>query len=168
MKVSTRKITREDFVKAINKATEVINELHPDTRLAFNCEKFIDLNKKVMKDHQKKLKEKTQELQLDLDCYKASKCVEKDGKLQKDKEGHYEYSAAGEQAVLKKQIEIQNKISEIAEEFLAEEVLVKCIIDEVKLPEKIAFDTTSSLNTFAYKNKPLFEDSIEEVEGEQA
>jgi hypothetical protein len=168
MQVSTKKITRLQFVDALNTASLVINKLHPNTRLAFYCEKFLELNKKENKAHTKKYKELTADLTLTLDCFRAQHAVEKDGKLLRDKDGQYEFNREGEQAVLKKQIEIQDKIEVVVDELLEEEVLIKCCITEVQLPDGITWDTKSKLNGFAFKNVNEFEESVEVLSEEAA
>lgn len=169
MNTSVKKVTRLKFVDALATAQAVFKTKHPRTKLAYYCEQFVELNKDVSKSHNKEAKAITGPLELELNSYRIDKAAEKDSVLLMDnipdgKGGvvtKYKFSKENEKLVYKKEEEIRGKIEAKVDEFLAQEIEVKCIVDEMKLPDNIEYDVEKSLNGFVFQNKNEFEKESE-------
>lgn len=163
MKITTKKVTRETFITALNIASKCMNDLHPRTRLANNCKEFMDENKLISKKHNKESKKLTSELERELRNCRIDNALEKDGKLLMDEKGNYQYGKAGEKLVLDKQLEVNEKIEEIADQFLLEEIEIKCIVSTLVVPDTLKQENFNALNGFVFQNKNEFEEEKEEV-----
>lgn len=164
MKTSVKKVTREEFLTAINFASQCIEKLHPKTKLAYCCGRFLELNKLVSKKNNKDSKLLTADLNRELSDFMVDHALEKDGKLWLDEKGNYQYSKSGDKLVKNKQQEVSDKIEQIIDPFLQEKLEVSCIISEVVLPDNIKQSTIDALNGFVFKYVSEFHEEIETIE----
>lgn len=164
MKTSTKKVTREAFLSAVNIASACIEKLHPKTKLAYFCNQFIELNKLITKKHNKESKLLTADLNRELSDFMVDNALEKDGKLWLDEKGNYQFSKSGDKLVKNKQEEVSQKIENLVDPFLQEELEVKCIVSEMSLPDNIKQSTIDALNGFVFKYKSEFHEEIETEE----
>ena len=171
MEVSQKKVTREALVNALNAAALISSKKHPRTKLAYYCDQFTELNKELSKDHNKKSRKIVAPLELELNSYRVDKASEKDSIIMtenivdsKDKiHTKYKYSKENEKLVLKKESEITDKINDLVDQFMMEEVEVKVIVSELKLPDDIDPVLERELNGFVFQNKNAFEEEINET-----
>lgn len=169
MTIAGRKTTREDFARAVLCAQSVVSKLHPRSKFAHWCEKFLDANKKAIEEHEKKHKKAVSKFQTELKDFMIDHAVEKDGAILFDEKGNYRFNKTSEKEVLKKTDEINEKIQAVEAELLQEEIIVKTVKDSFKLPDNVDYHVEKFLNGFAFKNKNEFEEEVrEEVEEEVA
>lgn len=175
MKTSKRKVTRLEFSNSLSVASLVINTHHPRTKLAYYCQQYMDINKALSKEHNKLSKRITKKLENELANFRVDNAVEKDGIMLTenvpDGKGNirimYKFNKKGERAVKEKEADISEKIEDAVDNFLAEEIEVKCIISELKLPENIKPDIEHMLNGFVFKHKNEHEETMEEETEEE-
>ncbi|MCE3278040.1 MAG: hypothetical protein K0S44_231 [Bacteroidetes bacterium] len=162
MKVSKKRVSRDEFITALNAASGYFS-MNPKTKLGFFCSQFIDFNKNLSKQVNKAQNKITAELKLEMSTFRVQHALEKDGQLVLNAKGEYTYNRDGEVEIIKKQEEIKEKLEEILEPFLNEEVEVKCIVSPFDLPKDIDPFMVKALNGFAFQNKNEFEENIEEA-----
>lgn len=161
MKTVKKQVRREDFILAITTADEAVTKSFKDTKLGWYCSKFVEFNERLLKKHNKELTKLTRSLKQELSTCRITHAVEKDGKLLFDEKGNYCYDKSGEEAVLKKEDEINEKINELVDVFLEESVEVICITSEfATLPKELSFLQFRALNKFAFNNKSEHEEEI--------
>lgn len=165
MQTSKQKVKRDDFVSAITMADACITNHFPNTKLAWYCEKFIEFNKTPLKQHNKELTKLTKALTTEMQSFRIDHAVEKDGKLLfEDK--RYCYNKEGEKAVLAKEAEVNEKITEVVEALMTEQIEVTCITNKFeKLPAELTPLQFKALNNFVFKN---INEHAEEISHEEA
>lgn len=155
MKITKKKVTREKFILSINAANISIQQ-HPRTKLAYYCGEFLEINEELIKSNAKEQRKLTEHLNLELRKVRIDNAVEKDGVVILNDEKNYSYGRSGEEAVLKKQDEINEKIEKILEPFLKKDTIVQCIVNELTLPDKLDNKMERQMNGFVFQNKNEF------------
>jgi len=165
MKTKRKTVKREDFIRAITTADDVAVKKFKNTKLAWYAGKFIELNSGVLKRHNKEVNKRTKELKQELSAVRIENALEEkeSGKLLLDAEKNYCYNKEGEKKVLQKEEEINEKIFEVVDKLLEEQVEVVCITSELlSLPADLSNLQFRDLNTFVFNNKSEFEEDVEE------
>lgn len=161
MKTNIKTTSRAKLMMAISMANAVNTKLHPRTKVAFYCETFIDLNDKLVKNHNKRVKEATKSLETELKQFKIDNANEKDGGIVYDEKGNFVFSKEKTKLVEAKVEELNEKIEEILEDVMAEEVEVKYITDPCALPDNFSVASEKALQGFAFCNPVLYKEEIE-------
>lgn len=161
MKTNTKTTTRAKLMMAVSMANAVNTKLHPRTKVAFYCETFMELNDKVIKDHNKRVKNATKHLETELKQFKIDNATEKDGGVVYDEKGNFIFSKEKTKLVDAKAEEINEKIEEILEEVMAEEIEVKYITDPCGLPDNFNVSSEKALQGFAFCNPVLYKEEVE-------
>lgn len=158
MKTSQKKITREEFLDILGETQQIVDKKHPRSKIASYGNEFLKLNKKNIKAHQKVIDAISKPLQLELRLLRAKTATEKDGVLLLTDKNEYRFSSSGEQTIINRQEEINDKITEKVDAILDDEVEVICILDECPLPKDFSVKSFEILNEFVFKNEFKFED----------
>lgn len=164
MQTIIKEVKRQDFLNALS-AADRICKAHPRTKLAWYCEQFLDLNKKISKKHNKDVKDVPAVFNRELMKFTIESAIEKEGEIQKDDKG-YKLSKANEIAVMNKQEEISKKIEEAIDEFMENTIEVKCILGQFDIkfiPKDLPYDLEKFINGYVFHNKSEFFEEITQV-----
>lgn len=170
MKTKVITTTRGKFYGAVLAAAQCV-ALYPKTPLAHYAGRFLDLNKKEVRAHEKEDKKRFKELRDELRDFVINNALVKDGILVTKKNeqgqeiGYAPASAAAQIAIDKKTDEINEKISELEEPFLEESCECRVFLDPIQLPENLGHRHNFNLNGFVYTNPNEHDTGLFDEEG---
>lgn len=161
MQTKKQLVKVQDFVNAVNAANNVL-QTHPKSKLAHWCSRFIELNKEPLKEVKKRDKKATFLIKREFDDFQVSNCVEKDGVVLTDEKGELKFSKEATKVVAAEREIVNEKLEEITEKLMAEDIEVRVFLTEYDLPE-INITIKSHLKAFVFPNSSEWDEEIEEL-----